>query len=362
MAKETVKDKVPEAKLPVEAPPAQANLPATRMVRGEAVPRRLTASIVVTAPANVDVVEDVDIREQGGPIAGPRVLPIIRVLQGNSPQIKRGHSLSVAGAKEGDFFNTSTNEVYDGDLGLYFIPVAQRRMYVDYVSRDDNGGGGGFVGVYEPEHPFVRRSLEAYEKEHGNVFGKIPALGDDGKQLHGADGDEGRPRELVETYYIDAVCVVPNPDGSYPAEFGLAFEATIAFQSTFIREYRKWDNRLGNMTYNVPLGGRIVPRQLQLWAHVWRIQTKLRQGNGQSWMVPNITFGAGETDPGDGREWLQPAYKNSRQLRNDPMYLRAEALHEATDISYAYDKDTGGSTSATEPEMPGFESDDQLNK
>ena len=58
--------------------------------------------------------------------AGDYAIPFLRVLQSMSPQLKKSDGQYIAEAQEGNFFNSVTNKVYDGDTGVLF-PVRIKR-------------------------------------------------------------------------------------------------------------------------------------------------------------------------------------------------------------------------------------------
>lgn len=88
-------------------------------------------------------------------------LPFIGVIQKMSPQIEKGHAKYVKGAEAGMFFNTVTNEFFDGEQGIMVIPVDFRKTFLEWVPRNK---GGGLKG----EHA-TREDAEA-KKEEGTVI------------------------------------------------------------------------------------------------------------------------------------------------------------------------------------------------
>lgn len=316
---------------------ASDNLPAEIKKTTEIVTKPGTAHIAIYKPAEVevyDIEEGEDTGIHGGDEGGQdKRLAIFRILQANSPQAKRGMPQHIPGAKEGDFLNTATNQVYDGEKGLYLIAAHKHLKFPKYIQREDDGSGGGFLGIYEAEHPEVREGQRLRKEQFGNLFGPLPAgTTEDGKQI-----------ELVETYYIDSVIVVPNDDGTFPGEFGTAFNGSFAFSSTFIRAYNSWKDRLENMTYIIKRrDGSVGPTLPTLWTHVWHIRSKVRPRGAQSWMVPVLTLG-GKNDKGE-----ELAYKHSKLDRNDYLYIQAERLREEIlegHVELAFEKDTTESSS-----------------
>lgn len=275
-----------------------------------------TRAMIINPPAEIETF-DVDANETISNDGGSnRQVPIIRVLQSNSPQVADPRDGGIPGAKNGSFFNTVTREVFDGrDIGLFMIPVHKHRMVVEYMKRDEDGRGGGFVNAYEPENPIVAEAWDRRRAELGMdpgkpIFGKIP----------NGETDDGKPLELVDTYYIDSIFVVPNDDGSYPGHFGMWFYGSMAFQSTFIPSYNSWDER--RKTHKYLINGKMS--EPALWTTIWRLRTSLKKRSAtQQWMIPNLTLAAIKDDG------TEDDYRNSRLPRKfedgteNPLYRAA---------------------------------------
>jgi len=70
-------------------------------------------------------------------------IPRIKLLQKMSDEVDRHHANYVAGAKDGDFMNSLTKEIY-GD-SLYVIPLKFRDQFVVWRNRE---AGGGLLGSF----------------------------------------------------------------------------------------------------------------------------------------------------------------------------------------------------------------------
>lgn len=89
---------------------------------------------------------------------GDYSLPFIGVLQKMSPQLEKGHAKYIKGSEAGQFINTVTNELYDGDAGITVIPVDFRKVFLEWVPRNE---GGGLVA----EHP-TREEADSKKQEN----------------------------------------------------------------------------------------------------------------------------------------------------------------------------------------------------
>lgn len=82
---------------------------------------------------------------QDGATTDDYAMPFLSLLQSGSPQVKKTDPRKVEGAEEGMFFNTVEKEVYGDNVTI--VPVAYRRSFVEWVTREE---GGGFVGEHSP--------------------------------------------------------------------------------------------------------------------------------------------------------------------------------------------------------------------
>lgn len=326
------------AKVKEPAVTQEAQVPAVQQ-GGELATRTIATGIVPVRPEFVDVLEDFDPLEDTG-LEGvtteERRLPIIRILDSKSPQVAPLEAGGIKGAKAGDIFNTATGQVYDGTLGLYMVPCYRDRKFVRYYKRDEDGQGGGFAGIYEPEDPFVKQCQAARMEKFGNLFGKLDA---------GVDEDTGKDMELVETYYLYAILIKPNPDGSYPGEYGEFFPGLVPYDSTKIPIYNSFIDRCKNMRYNVRKNGQIVPTEIAMWRHVWHLRTKYFKRGAQSWYKWFMSLAAKD------ESGVELPYQQSLLARDHAFVKGAEDLRATVmegSATVAYDKDTPGASGGEE--------------
>jgi len=73
-------------------------------------------------------------------------IPFLRILQSNSPQVKRTDGKYIEGAREGMLINTVTQELFDTENSdTFLVPVYYRRAFMEWKA-DERGG-------YVAEHP-----------------------------------------------------------------------------------------------------------------------------------------------------------------------------------------------------------------
>lgn len=209
-------------------------------------------------------------------------IPFVRILDAKSPQCKPVNQGGLPGAKGGSVINMSTNEVFDGEKGIEFIPVHRDHHFVEWIKRNDDGSGGGFIGIRSVDDPLVIK-LRA---EHGQ-FGKLPT----------SDG-----HELVEAYYLYGLLV----------QDGMGVPCVIGFSSTQIKKYRNFITRVMNIQYQGP-GGLVRP---PMWAHFWHFTTVYEQKGQNSWYGWRINL----------KE--EPPIKSRLKL-NEPLYIQAREFYSS---------------------------------
>ena len=168
-------------------------------------------------------------------------IPILRVLQSNSPQCKPVSAGGTEGAQAGMIYNTATGEMWSGEVGTTFIPVDRNHNFIEYVSRD---AGGGFVGTYDIDDPLI---MDLREKQ--GKFGKL----------------EHNGNEIVETFYLFGLVIPPD---------GTVIQGVVPFVSTQISKYQTFMTRYQAITYANAAGKKVRP---PLWAHRWKLGTMYQQ-------------------------------------------------------------------------------------
>ena len=245
---------------------------------------------------NTAVVDDFDYGDDRGQgfenqSMADRKLPVIELLQSNSPSVVRGKGKVWAGM----FRNTVTDEVMEQIL---FIPAITDHCFTEWLPRDD---GGGFRGRHRKDSAVVR---EAIARNNGRSIGRLPV-----PQPNDKSGKVMPAHELVETFEIYALLL--SKDGEV-AGIGL-----IPFASTKIKEYRTWNTRIAN--FAPTLGGRkFSPGEIPIFAHRVALTSIDSPAGGQyDFKLPALA-------PANGGDDL----KNSLLPPKDLRYQAAKKLHD----------------------------------
>jgi hypothetical protein len=220
-----------------------------------------------------------------------RKLPIIELLQSNSPEVAESKGKVWAGM----FRNTVTGEFYEE---VYFTPAITDHCWTEWIGRDD---GGGFRGRHRKDAKIV---AEAVARNEGRAIGKL--------KVPQPKDDKGKPQpdhELVESFEIYGIL--------YDAKTGevLGF-AVIPFVSTKIKIYKAWNSAIGN--FAPTLGGKkLAPGMVPIFAHKVKMTSESETKGQNTYQVPVLS-------PAEGGDDL----KNSLLPKSDPRYVAAKKLHD----------------------------------
>ena len=219
-----------------------------------------------------------------------RKLPIIELLQSNSPEVAESKGKVWAGM----FRNTVTGEIYEEVL---FTPAITDHCWTEWIPRDD---GGGFKG----RHPKGTKIIaDAIARNDGRAIGKL--------KVPQPKDDKGKPQpdhELVEGFEIYGI--LWNKDGEV-----MGF-AMIPFTSTKIKVYKAWNSAIANFAPTIN-GKKLSPGQIPIFAHRVKMTSESETKNTNTYMVPVLSPAMGDDD-----------LKNSLLPKNDPRYVAAKKLHD----------------------------------
>ena len=146
------------------------------------------------------------------------VLPRLGLIQALSPQLQRNEPAYLAGAEQGDIFNTVTGDIYSG--GVFVVNCFFVKEWAVFKLRTK---GGGFRGTFPSEKA---------AKEHM------------------ASLQDAADCEVIEQalHYILVLDADKNPIS----------EAALVFASTKLKVSRKWNSL-------IELGGHDKPRFAKIW-------------------------------------------------------------------------------------------------
>lgn len=200
---------------------------------------------VATTPKNTAVGQVIDYGDDAGKgfenqTRADITIPFLSVLQPLSPEVT-----NMEDAKPGMLFNTVTEELVDGKTGLVFVPAITNHIFVEWKPRET---GGGFIGIHQVDSDVVKAAREA-----STSFG-------DYKTPNG--------NKLQETFYVYGVLSDEDQQPIGPV--------VIAFTSTKISVYKRWNTKVNMFTVKTPGGAKVRP---PLFAHQVRITSVKEKNN-----------------------------------------------------------------------------------
>jgi len=186
-------------------------------------------------------------------------IPFLSILQSMSPQCKKSDGAYIKGAEEGMFYNSVSQEIFDGAAGVTVIPCYFKRSFIKWAPRDS---GGGFKGEVMPSDPIVAAA-------------KADA---DGKLYD----PEGNLLADTRTHYV----LVVDKDGGYQP-------AVISLSSSQIKKSRNWMSKMNGIKMQRADGSHYTPA---MFSHQYRITTVPESNDKGSWFGLKVeTLGAVES-------------------------------------------------------------------
>lgn len=174
-------------------------------------------------------------------------IPIICILQGNSPQVKKSDPKYIPGSTEGDLYNNVTNQVYKGEDGIRVVPCFFEKVFIEW-----RPNRGGFVAAHGADTP-LRDQVRMVKNAEGKEVATLP---------------NGNVLTETDQHYV----VVLKADGGFEA-------AVIPMSSTALKVSRTW-NTLLNQAHK-ELGGKQIKPARFFW--VYKLLTVGRQKDTYSW-------------------------------------------------------------------------------
>ena len=180
-------------------------------------------------------------------------LPFLKVLGQLSPQVTQGDSQFMAEARAGMIYNTVTDELYDGQKGIYVIPCYYKLEYIEWRDRDK--GAVAPINVYPADSDIMTKTTR----------------GDDGKDRL----ENGNYIEETASHYV---MVVEEEKSS---------TALITMKSTQRKKSKKWNSMMMSLRQKKKDGkGFFKPAP---FTQLYRLKTVLEKNNLGSWYGWEIT-------------------------------------------------------------------------
>jgi len=169
-------------------------------------------------------------------------LPFLRLLTNTSPEVGE-----VDGAMPGMILNTVTGELFNGKEGIFVVPCAYVRQYIEWAPRGQ--GSGAPIHVY----PATSDILSQTHREPGDNKDYL---------------DNGNYIENTANHYVMVIDQngVPNP-------------AMISMRSTQLKKSRKWNS----MMQSVKVQGKNGLFTPPMFSQVYRLTTVAESNDKGKW-------------------------------------------------------------------------------
>lgn len=212
--------------------------------------------------------------------AEDNIVPLIYVLQTNSPQVNKRGDAYIEGAEPGDFWlRHAPQPIVKGTEGLIFVPCYWWKDLVEWVPRD---AGGGFVGRH------------AYE-----VNGKGDVLLPPGAK---EDRDPKNPQRVQ--YFMEngnELVLTANHAGFVILPDGRWLPYVLPLKSTGLTVSRQW---MFSMNSKRTRDGRVLPS----FSHRYKLLSRHRKNKEGEWFTVEVQ------DAGMLANEDKPLYLEARNL------------------------------------------------
>jgi|TARA_R110002020_G_scaffold357103_1_gene569561 hypothetical protein len=178
-------------------------------------------------------------------------IPRLKVLQAMSPEVMKSDGKYVEGASAGDIINTVTGKLYTNDNPLVALPVAYKRLFLEWGPRES---GGGLVAQHEDASILSKTTKDNMGRdmlENGNYI------------------------QTSATHFVLSL----NEDGSYDS-------AMIAMAGTQLKKSRTWNSVMASI--KMRSGDKVFTPAS--FSHKYVMKTKAESNDRGTWFGWNITL------------------------------------------------------------------------
>jgi hypothetical protein len=232
---------------------------------------------------------------------GDFLVPYMRILQSLSKELQKGHQKYIKGAEVGAVINSATKRMWDGEKGMYVIPIAFAHRFQAW--RPNNGGPADDYG----DNDAVYKSLQPNDK---------------GKRING-DGNE-----VTDTnqYFV---FVVDPETGEY--DMGV-----IGMSGSQAKKSRSWNSIIANR--RVKHGGKSVTPPMFYYAYkVTTVPESNEQGNWYGWAISADEGMAVPSIP-NARDILEAAKTTRERIKAGEIKTQAEEVEDDNDVDVDAEK------------------------
>jgi|TARA_R100000995_G_scaffold20361_2_gene8464 hypothetical protein len=180
-------------------------------------------------------------------------IPRLKILQALSPEVNKRDGKYLDGAAAGDITNTVTKELYTEDSVCTVIPVAYKRMYLEWQPRES---GGGLVNQH------TDASILAETKKDANYADVLP---------------NGNYIQTSATHY----CLVVGAGDSFQ-------QVMIPMAGTQLKKSRTWNSVMSSIKTKSSKGNVFTPPSYSQKYKLSTVQESNDRGNWFGWNIELI--------------------------------------------------------------------------
>lgn len=176
------------------------------------------------------------------------IIPRISILQSTSRQLQRGKPEYDETVNLGEIYNSGIGEAYDGDKGIYIVPITYRRAYIEWTPISK---GGGFVA----DHGMDSSVLDSCTKDDNGAY-----MTDDGNEI-----------VTTSEYFI---FIIDKDTGNYQP-------AVLSMTGSQLKKARRLNTMINNLQLTDPKSGELFTPAM--FARVYHMSTVPESNDKGSW-------------------------------------------------------------------------------
>lgn len=218
-------------------------------------------------------------------------IPFLRILQKGSPEVNKREDKYVEGAEAGQWFNTLTKELWEGEKdGVVVIPCSYTPSYIEWWPRDSKKGTG-FVRDYGADASILETTTRD-EKTNKNMTAQGTEIVKSGTYyLMVVDPETGDAQQMVlplsgtqlkksrQWNSLMRGLLVPRPDGTgkfNPAPFYMSYKLTTVYESNDKGDWFGVAIKPGTETVRLPRGTDlyVAAREFRTMANEGRVKVQ----------------------------------------------------------------------------------------
>jgi hypothetical protein len=180
------------------------------------------------------------------------IIPQLKIAQKTNKEVDENDGAFIPGVQIGDVMNNITSEFYGGDEGITVIPVAYKRVYLEFIDRD---AGGGFVALHENPaiiNETTRNNKGQDELQNGNYI------------------------QTTANHYVLLL------------EDGKATPVMVAMSSTQLKKSRRWNSMMAGLRLRRKDGTSFTPSSFSHSYQLTTVPEKNSKGTWYGWKIDMI--------------------------------------------------------------------------